>query len=43
MVLNERNNKRRLFEAFDKYCSFCEESIPKRSEQIIEKLKEILN
>jgi hypothetical protein len=31
------------FEAFDKYCSFCEESIPKRSEQIIEKLKGILN
>lgn len=31
------------FEAFDKYCSFCEEAIPKRSEQIIEKLKEILN
>ena len=30
------------YEAFDIYCSFCEEYIPKRSELIIKKLKQIL-
>lgn len=35
--------KKEYFEAFEQYCSFCEKYIPKRSEQIIVKLKEILN
>ena len=30
------------FKAVDKFCTFCEDSIPKRSERIIEKLKEII-
>lgn len=35
--------KEEYFEAFEQYCSFCEKYIPKRSERIINKLKEILN
>ena len=30
------------FKAVDKYCSFCETFIPKRSERIIEKLKTLI-
>lgn len=31
------------FKAIDKFCDFCEEFIPKRTERIIEKLKSVLN
>ncbi len=35
--------KDQYFNAIDKFCSFCEDFIPKRSERIVEKLKLILN
>jgi hypothetical protein len=31
------------FKAFDMFCSFCEEAIPKRANRIIEKLKVLIN
>ncbi len=31
------------FQSVDKFCTFCEEAIPKRADQIISKLKTILN
>ena len=31
------------FEAFEQYCSFCEQYIPKRSERIADILKQILH
>ena len=31
------------FEAVDKFCSFCEEAIPRRADMIIDKLEQVLN